>query len=333
MLQIFLLLLPGVLSNQWRVSYVSLSPVCAARGSNVSINCRYKYPHGQQVQRVMWCSMRSNHDNCVNEPYVYDSKSNNNQKNLYIVDKTSNCSLLISNIDQTHSGEYKFRFITNDDKYTGDPGVNILVDDLKVSMSRSRGNGSTIVGDSLNLTCTLSCSGNLADVQWFKNRDLIRHSEPVLTFSRITAEDSGNYSCSLRNFKTTVSEEITIYIEDVTEFPTILIIVVFLVSLVFITAAVILIRRRKAIMKEKQAEEREVKDSLYSTIQPQTNLHQKNHTGYAEDNKNLPGAEDVQQEDEVQYSSVTIKPKELLQVSSNTEQEDDSTIYSAVMNG
>ncbi|XP_059364282.1 uncharacterized protein LOC132103303 isoform X2 [Carassius carassius] len=334
MLQIILLLLPGVLSNQWSVSYVSLSPVCAARGSNVSINCRYEYPDGQQVQRVMWCSMRSNHGYCAVKPYVYD-ETNNNQKNFqYIGDKTSNCSLLISNIDQTHSGEYKFRFITNGDKYTGDPGVNILVDDLKVSMSRSRENGSTIVGDSLNLTCTLSCSGNLADVQWFKNRDLIRHSEPVLTFSRVTAEDSGNYSCSLRNFKTTSSEEITIYIEDVTGFPTVLIIVLILVSLVFIATAVILIRRRKAIMKEKSVKEREeVKDSLYSTIQPQKKLHQKNHTGYSEANKNLPGAEDVQQEDEVQYSSVTIKPKELLQVSANTEQENDSTIYSAVMNG
>ncbi len=80
-------------------------------------------------------------------------------------------------------------------------------------MSRSRENGSTIVGDSLNLTCTLNCSGDLAEVQWFKNDDLIQQSDPVLTFSRITAKDSGNYSCSLRNFKTTVSEEFTIYIE------------------------------------------------------------------------------------------------------------------------
>ncbi|XP_026083905.1 uncharacterized protein LOC113059556 isoform X2 [Carassius auratus] len=261
------ILVDGVLS-QWRVSYVSLSPVCAARGSNVSINCRYEYPDGHQVQQVMWCSMRSNHDKCVNEPYVYDSEFNNNQKNFqYIGDNTSNCSLVISNIDQTHSAEYKFRFITNKNRYTGEPGVNILVDDLRVSMSRSRENGSTIVGDSLNLTCTLSCSGNLADVQWFKNRDLIRHSEPVLTFSRITAEDSGNYSCSLRNFKTTVSEEITIYIEDVTGSPTVLIIVVFLVSLVFITAAVILIRRKAKTQVKPKEKRKEAEGSLYCTLQ------------------------------------------------------------------
>ncbi|XP_026083907.1 cell adhesion molecule 2-like [Carassius auratus] len=266
MLQIILLLLPGVLS-QWRVSYVSLSPVCAARGSNVSINCRYEYPDDQRVQQVIWCSMRKR-CNCAVKPYVYDSKSNNNKKNFqYIGDKTSNCSLLISNIDQTHSGEYKFRFITSEKKYTCAPRVTILVDDLKVSMNRSRENGSTIVGDSLNLTCTLSCSGNLADVQWFKNRDLIRHSEPVLTFSRVTAEDSGSYSCSLRNFKTTLSEEITIHIEDVTWFPTVLIIVVFLVSLVFITAAVILMRRKAKTQVKPKKKREEAKRSLYCTLQ------------------------------------------------------------------
>ncbi|XP_052474078.1 uncharacterized protein LOC128030458 isoform X2 [Carassius gibelio] len=265
---IILLLLPGVLSNQWRVSYVSLSPVCAARGSNVFINCRYEYPDGQQVQQVRWCLVSSNNVFCADKPYVYDSESNNNQKNFqYIGDKTSNCSLLISNIDQTHSGEYKFRFITDRDEWAGDPGVKILVDDLRVSMSRSRENGSTIVGDSLILTCTLSCSGNLADVQWFKNRDLIRHSEPVLTFSRVTAEDSGNYSCSLRNFKTTVSEEITIYIEDVTGSPTVLIIVVFLVSLVFITAAVILIRRKVKTQVKPKKKREEAEGSLYCTLQ------------------------------------------------------------------
>uniref|UniRef100_A0A8C1DEN0 Sc:d156 n=1 Tax=Cyprinus carpio carpio TaxID=630221 RepID=A0A8C1DEN0_CYPCA len=304
MLQILLLLLPGVLSNEWNVSYPPLSLICAAKGSNVSINCSFTYPHDQQVQRGLWCSATSDNGYCVNEPYVYDSEANNNQKNFqYIGNKTSNCSLLISNIDQTHSGEYKFRFITSNNNWTGNPGVKILVDDLRVSMSRSRENGSTIVGDSLSLTCTLSCSGNLADVQWFKNGDLIQQSEPVLTFSRVTAKDTGNYSCSLRNFKTTLSKEITIYIEDAAGSPTVLIIVVFLVSLVFITAAVILIRRRKARMQEKPVEEREAKGSFSSTTQPQTTA-----------DKNLPRAEDVQQEDEVEYSSVNIKPKELLQV-------------------
>ncbi|XP_059423170.1 uncharacterized protein LOC132157941 [Carassius carassius] len=244
MLQIILLLLPGVVSDKWSVGYPP--PICAARGSNVTINCTFIYPHEYTVTQVKWCSMRSNFDKCHNPPSVYDSEANSNQRNFqYIGNKTSDCSLLISNINQAHSGVYKFRFITDktDGHWTGDPGVDISVHDLSVSMWRSREHGSTIPGDSLSLTCTLNCSGSLAEVQWFKNGDPIQQSDPVLTFSRITAKDSGNYSCSLRNFKTTVSEEFTIYIEDVAWCPTVLIIVVSLFSLVFITAAGMLIRR------------------------------------------------------------------------------------------
>ncbi|KAL1259863.1 hypothetical protein QQF64_010440 [Cirrhinus molitorella] len=189
-------------------------------------------------------------------------------------------------------------------------------------MSRSRENGSTIVGDSLNLTCTLKCPGHLAEVQWYKNGDPIQQSEPVLTFSRVTAKDSGNYSCSLRNFKTTVSEEFTIYIEDVAGSSTVLIIIVSLLSLVFIIAAVLLIRRRKArTHREPMEESEEVQESLYSTPQKTAN-------------KNLPlVAKDAQQEDEVEYSFISIKPKKQLQVSANTKQENESSIYSTVMNG
>uniref|UniRef100_A0A673KW32 Uncharacterized LOC107717355 n=1 Tax=Sinocyclocheilus rhinocerous TaxID=307959 RepID=A0A673KW32_9TELE len=242
MLQIILLLLPAVVSDQWSVRYPP--SICAARGSNVTINCTFTYPPENDIKQVLWCSMRLNKGKCHYQPYVYDSEANNSQSFQYIGDKTSDCSLLISNINQAHSAEYRFRFITNKEivRWTGDPGVNISVHDLRVSMCRSRENGSTIPGDSLILSCTLNCSGKLAEVQWFKNGDPIQQSEPVLTFSRITAKDSGNYSCSLRNFKTTLSEEFTIYIEDVAGSPMVLIIVVSLFSLVFITTAVMLIR-------------------------------------------------------------------------------------------
>ncbi|XP_043117469.1 uncharacterized protein LOC122360714 [Puntigrus tetrazona] len=209
-----------------------------------------------------------------------------------------------------------------DGRWTGEHGTNISVHDLRVSMSRSRVNGGTIVGDSVNLTCTLNCSDHLSEVRWFKNGDLIQHSEPVLTFTRITAKDSGNYSCSLRNFRNAVSEEFTIYIEaDVAGSPSVLIIVASLVSLVFITAAAMLIRRRKAKTQRKPTEEREeAQDCLYSIPQKAAC-------------RNQPEAKDVQQKDEVEYASVSIKPKEQLQMPANTEQGDDSTIYSAVING
>ncbi|XP_039506723.1 uncharacterized protein sc:d156 isoform X2 [Pimephales promelas] len=319
MLQIIvgLLFLPGVLSEwnkEWNVKYPS-SPICAVRGSNVTIACSFTYPPNAQVKQVLWCSMSSNHGSCMNVPYVYDSKANNNQRNFqYIGDKKSNCSLLISNITQTLSGEYKFRFITNlsSGTWTGDPGVEIAAHDSRVLMTRLRDTGSIIVGDSLNLTCTLDCS-NLDKVQWFKDDEPMTHSDPILTFSSVTTKDSGNYSCSLRNFKTTVSEQYRIYIKEVAVSPTVPIIVVSSIALIgFIIAAVMLIRR-KAETRGKPKEEEE------------------NHQAKTEAPTVTTNQEEA--EDEVQYASVNIQPKEQLQMSANTWQKNDSSIYSTVVNG
>lgn len=103
-------------------------PICAARGTDATIDCNFTYPQ-EQVKQLLWCSMTSNpDDDCHDKPYVYDSEASNNQNNFqYTGNKISDCSLLISNINQNHSGEYRFRFITSADRWTGRPGVKISV--------------------------------------------------------------------------------------------------------------------------------------------------------------------------------------------------------------
>ncbi|XP_073781774.1 uncharacterized protein isoform X2 [Danio rerio] len=222
MLQFLLFLLPvaGAADvRDWHVNYPP--PICAARGSNVTVACNFTFPQSNiHAKQVLWCSMNSNFNK--------------------------------------YSGEYKFRFITNSSsgKWTGDPGVNITVHDLKVSKSSSIING-TMTGDSVNLTCSLDCPGGLSEVQWFKNGELMKQTNPILILNNITAEDSENYSCSLKKFTNTLSGE------NVSESSTLLIIVVSSVSLLFIIiAAVILIRRRKAA-KERE----EPMDSHYASLQ------------------------------------------------------------------
>ncbi|XP_021322455.2 B-cell receptor CD22-like isoform X1 [Danio rerio] len=260
MLQFLLFLLPvaGAADvRDWHVNYPP--PICAARGSNVTVACNFTFPQSNiHAKQVLWCSMNSNFNKCESGPYVYDSEAKNNSNFQYIGDKTSDCSLLINDIKLTDSGEYKFRFITNSSsgKWTGDPGVNITVHDLKVSKSSSIING-TMTGDSVNLTCSLDCPGGLSEVQWFKNGELMKQTNPILILNNITAEDSENYSCSLKKFTNTLSGE------NVSESSTLLIIVVSSVSLLFIIiAAVILIRRRKAA-KERE----EPMDSHYASLQ------------------------------------------------------------------
>nr|CAM73184.1 unnamed protein product [Danio rerio] len=318
MLQFLLFLLPGVLSDEWDVNYPP--SICAARGSNVPVPCTFKFPSkNNPVKQVLWCSMNSNFNKCESGPYVFDSKANNNSVSFQnIGDKTSNCSLLIYNIKLTDSGEYKFRFITSlpEGKWTGDPGVNISVSDLKVSMSRSRTNGRTIIGDSVNLTCSLDCTNNLSEVQWFKNGELMKQINPILILNSITAEDFGNYSCSLRNFTNTLSGGFSIYLEDVSESSTLLIIVVSSVSLVFtIIAAVFLIRRKAKTQKN-------LKEVGEGTRVSDDNICQ------------ATEAVDESKVDEVLYTYVTVKPKEIdvksqKQIFANTEEQNES-IYSAV---
>ena len=74
--------------------------------------------------------MNSNKEKCYDGLYVHDSNSPADSGDFkYVGDKTSNCTLLISNVQFSHSGEYKFKFITNvvAGKWTGDPGVTLKV--------------------------------------------------------------------------------------------------------------------------------------------------------------------------------------------------------------
>ncbi|XP_065095952.1 uncharacterized protein [Paramisgurnus dabryanus] len=312
MLQVFLLLLPGVLCTDWNVM-LSLS-ICGVRGSNVTIPCNFTYPTNPhlQVTQVLWCA-KKDHDKCDREgPYVYDSSNTNNRNNFqYTGNNISDCSLLISNINSTSSGVYLFRFITSlpDGRYSTKEGADVTVTDLKVSMMKFGDNENITVGDSLNLTCTVSCPGHLPELQWLKDHQTIPHTGPILTFKSVTPKDSGNYSCSLKNFKLSESEQIGLYVEGSvfqetswsTTYFWVGITGACLVLIIFIVLAVILIKRKAKTQETTTSED---------------------------EGKTTQRSDDVPQEEEVQYASVSIKTKEML---ANTEpKNEDSTIYSGV---
>lgn len=111
----------------WGVKYPD-HPVCAVRGFNVSLPCSYSYPQTNQVTELRWCSMNSNkNSNCIYGTYVYDSLLNTSSDFQYAGDNKSDCTLSIRNVQFNDSGVYKFRFITNLDKWTGNPGVTLQV--------------------------------------------------------------------------------------------------------------------------------------------------------------------------------------------------------------
>ncbi|KAL7835811.1 hypothetical protein SRHO_G00281580 [Serrasalmus rhombeus] len=154
---------------------------------------------------------------CYDGPYVYDSNSPAASGDFkYVGDKTSNCTLLISNVQFSHSGEYKFRFITNVEggRWTGDPAVTLEVAEVvKVLMIRLSGNGTLKEGDSVNLTCAVNCTLSSPQFVWFKNRERLPESGSVLHLPALTVRNSGNYFCALRNYEAFTSEMISLDVE------------------------------------------------------------------------------------------------------------------------
>ncbi|XP_072548608.1 sialoadhesin-like [Salminus brasiliensis] len=314
---LILLPLTGVLSDnsEWGVEYPG--PICAVRGSNVIIPCNYSYPKPHNVQTVLWCSMNSNKDNkCVNPPYVYNSSSPDASDVFqYTGDKQSNCTLLISNVQFSHSAVYKFRFITNNDegKWTGDPGVTIKVGALPVI--RQSGNGTLKKGDSVNLTCDVNCSHSSPQFVWFKDSKRLPASGSVLHLPALTVEDSGSYSCALKTDEAVRSETLSINVDGSLKGFNLLwliwvVFIIILVVLALIILAVICKKRKKAKAKEEAAEGsgRKTQDGE-STHEGQTKLQTNQVTQPGED---------------ATYAPVCKKPDKLKKRKKNAAQEENN---------
>ncbi|XP_053343600.1 uncharacterized protein LOC128514010 [Clarias gariepinus] len=274
-LALILLSLSGVLTkdSRWGVNYTEKS-ICAVRGFSVSIPCSYYYPTSNpniQVTQMLWCSMNNNIDVCETPPYVYDSSSNTKSDFEYVGDDKSNCTLLIHNVQFSYSGEYKFRFITNEPggRLTGQPGVTLQTADLKVSLISLSGNGTLKQGDSLNLMCDVNCTHSSSQFVWSKNNEQLNPSGPVLHFPALTVRDSGNYTCTWKTKETSGSKTISLQVEgENPDGPSVWMIVLVtagVMFMVFSIPAVIYNRRRVHTEQLKEDD-----SDIYTTVQYNT---------------------------------------------------------------
>ncbi|XP_067298542.1 sialoadhesin-like [Pseudorasbora parva] len=189
---IVLLMIHGVSSYEWGVSYSSLH-ICALKDSTVIMRCSYTYPYGHQIMKVFWTNPLEK-DNGEFPDMSEDPEYS--QRLQYLGDKRQYCTVRLSHVTLTDSHEYYFRFITDKDKWFGKPGVTLTVTDLQVESPER-----VTEGDSVRLTCKSSCTlTDRATFIWSRNSQPLterRDGNNELLLQSVRREDAGRYSCAV----------------------------------------------------------------------------------------------------------------------------------------
>ncbi|XP_033479771.2 sialoadhesin-like isoform X2 [Epinephelus lanceolatus] len=174
--------------NGWGVTY-SPTKICAVKGSTVEIHCSYTYPsriYGRHatVEKTFWFANMYPYDlvDLTTDPQ-YSGRVQ------YDCDKIrNNCTLRITDLRESDSAEYKFRFITNQlTGYTGSPGVTLSVTGLQVSRSNN------------GLDCQSSCVPDRPSFIWYKNGQKIQTEASSSYLSNYNYKDS--YSCAVKGYE------------------------------------------------------------------------------------------------------------------------------------
>ncbi|XP_067298539.1 B-cell receptor CD22-like [Pseudorasbora parva] len=189
---IVLLMIHGVSSAGWGVSY-SPSHICALKDSTVIMRCSNTYPTGHQIMKVFWTNKLVKYNDefpDLSEDPEYS------QRLQYLGDKQQNCTVRLSHVTLKDSHKYYFRFITDEDKWIGIPGVTLTVTDLQVESPER-----VTEGDSVRLTCKSSCTlTDRATFIWSRNSQPLterRDGNNELLLQSVRREDAGRYSCAV----------------------------------------------------------------------------------------------------------------------------------------
>ncbi|XP_038131274.1 B-cell receptor CD22-like [Cyprinodon tularosa] len=157
------------------------------------MKCEYRYPNSKdgtitKVLEQFWITGNDHVSFATKKEYegrVTNSCSRQKKR----------CTLRITDLKESDSAVYKFRFITNLllGSYTGEPGIQLSVTDLHLTVSVQR-------KDSLNSILTLKCSSSCvlppkSTYVWYENGQKINHDKS--TYS-INSDSLDSISCAVK---------------------------------------------------------------------------------------------------------------------------------------
>uniref|UniRef100_A0A669BTD9 B-cell receptor CD22 n=2 Tax=Oreochromis niloticus TaxID=8128 RepID=A0A669BTD9_ORENI len=159
----------------WSVTYTS-TQICALKGSTVDIRCTYTYPSRVNgnvtvVEKALWFTkMKGDEHVDVRTEAEFAGRVQYHCDN-------KDCTLRITDLRESDSAEYTFRFVTNHPggKYAGSPGVTLSVTVLQAQVIKT---WPTLYPTWKKVTCQSGC--RLPDPHsyvWYQNEVNIDRKE------------------------------------------------------------------------------------------------------------------------------------------------------------
>ncbi|XP_041731696.2 B-cell receptor CD22-like isoform X2 [Coregonus clupeaformis] len=188
-LVVFLWSVAAVLEqNGWSVTYTTHS-ICTLKVSSVELSCSYTYPSWYNVIKTFWFTKVYPMDNYVSVSDDLDYKG----RVTYRSDKKNVHTLKITDLRESDSATYKFRFITDQTggRYFGDPGVTLSVTDLQVKVTTTW--WSTAL--TCSTTCTLTDNPNPTYI-WYRNSKIVQEDSSPSYSVYINTDDS--FYCAVK---------------------------------------------------------------------------------------------------------------------------------------
>ncbi|XP_041789676.1 B-cell receptor CD22-like [Chelmon rostratus] len=192
-------------ANDWGVTYTS-TEICASKGSTVEIPCTYKYP---SKQKTLYTTVTNQFWFTKFNGYVHVDLRTDPQYlgRVEYSDDKKDCTLTITDVRESDSAEYKFRFITNldDGRYTGSPGVTLWVTDpglqVKVRESPNRG----------WIECHIICHRpDHPSYIWYKNGQKIPAATSSYYYYPDYFNDADSYSCAVAGHEDSPSPSVCV---------------------------------------------------------------------------------------------------------------------------
>uniref|UniRef100_A0A8C7HKR9 B-cell receptor CD22 n=1 Tax=Oncorhynchus kisutch TaxID=8019 RepID=A0A8C7HKR9_ONCKI len=187
----------------WNVTYTK-NRICVLKGSSVELSCSYTYPSGHTVTTAFWFTELGTGV----EPDSLGQDPEYSGRLEYHGDKKNGQSLKITDLGESDSAEYKFRFMTNQEggKYMGSPGVTLSVTGLQVKVTGGH--------QDKTLTCSTTCT--LTDNPtyiWYKNGHKVKEDTSSLYSDSFS--DADRYSCAVKGHEDLHSPAVYVVLEMV----------------------------------------------------------------------------------------------------------------------